>query len=133
MSLLTRAHRPKHRAADALAEARATEQQLRAALADAGRTVADLKHRLDRATRHQAEAEMTVISQQADIDDLRVENDELRGQLWAIAHKFGDQLAAEANAQAVTVPAWVRDTSDPADQATQPIPVMALWDRKENV
>lgn len=36
--------------------------------------------------------------------------------------------AAEANANAVTVPSMVRDTSNGADQATTPIDVRPLWD-----
>ena len=66
------------------------------------------------------------LAHSATVDDLKLERDELRDQLAALRVKFGPQLAAEANAAAVTVPPMVRDTSDPADQATQPIPVLTL-------
>jgi hypothetical protein len=79
----------------------------------------------------QAEAEELVVAQLADIEDLRAENDGLREELAALKVKFGPQLAAEANANAVTVPSWVRDTSDPADQATGPIDVSPLWEARD--
>jgi hypothetical protein len=75
----------------------------------------------------QAEAEEIVVAQQADIDDLTAERDHWRDTALALQKRFGPQLAAEANANAVTVPSWVRDTSDPVDQATGPIDVSPLW------
>ncbi|MEU2316604.1 hypothetical protein ACFY7X_13535 [Streptomyces althioticus] len=79
----------------------------------------------------QAEAEEIVVAQQADIDDLTAERDALAEEVTALKRRFGPQLAAEANANAVTVPSWVRDTSDPADQATGPIDVSPLWEARD--
>lgn len=62
---------------------------------------------------------------------MRMERDEWRDRFLALQARFGPQLAAEANATAVTVPPMVRDTSDPADQATGPIDVKALWEARD--
>jgi hypothetical protein len=79
----------------------------------------------------QAEAEELVVAQLADIEDLRAENDGLREELAALKVKFGPQLAAEANANAVTVPPWVRPIDGPEDQATGPIDVSPLWEARD--
>ena len=60
-----------------------------------------------------------------DYSNLLEDRDEWRDQALALRARFGDQIAAEENANAVTVPPAYRDTTDPADQATQPIPVIA--------
>lgn len=75
-----------------------------------------------------AEAEEIAVKQQADIDDLTAERDSLAEELAALKARFGPQLAAEANATAITVPPMIRDTSAIEDQATGPINVLALWD-----
>jgi hypothetical protein len=59
------------------------------------------------------------VQQQATIDDLTAERDGLLDEVTAYR-------AAEANATRITVPPMVRDTSDPADQATAPIDVRTL-------
>jgi seryl-tRNA synthetase len=73
------------------------------------------------AERNQLSARLdeTTVANQAAIDTLTLERDELLAQLAAAR-------AAEANAHRITVPAMVRDTSNPADQATEPIPVLPL-------
>lgn len=75
-----------------------------------------------------AEAEEIAVKQQADIDDLTAERDSLAEELAALKARFGPQLAAEANATAITVPPMIRDTSAIEDQATGPINFLALWD-----
>lgn len=62
-----------------------------------------------------ADAELVVVQQQADLETAHERINELRAQL--------------ANLQAVTVPPMERDTSDGADQATQPIDVRELQAR----
>ncbi|NYV73661.1 hypothetical protein [Streptomyces sp. UH6] len=128
MSVLPLRGHGRRRATDALTAARATEQQLRAALADAGEKVADLTRRLDTATRHQADAELLVVAQQADLDDARTRCSLLEGEAAALRRELFTLRAADANADAVTVRPWERDTSDPADQATTPIDVRTLRD-----
>lgn len=59
-----------------------------------------------------------------DYSNLLGDRDEWREQALALWDRFGPQIAAEENATAVNVPPGYRDTSDPADQATQPIPVI---------
>jgi seryl-tRNA synthetase len=61
----------------------------------------------------------TVLANQAAIDTLTLERDELLAQLAAAR-------AVEANAHRVTVPPMVRDTTAIEDQATEPIPVLPL-------
>lgn len=63
-----------------------------------------------------------------DYSNLLGDRDEWREQALALWDRFGPQIAAEENATAVTVPPGYRDTSDPADQATQPIDVKPLWE-----
>ena len=56
------------------------------------------------------------------------DRDEWRDKALALQARFGPQLAAEANANRVTVPPMVRDTSAIEDQATGPIYVQPLRD-----
>lgn len=67
-----------------------------------------------------AEAEQAAASVQSERDDWR-------DRFLALQARFGPQLAAEANATAVTVPPMVRDTTAIEDQATGPIDVRPLW------
>lgn len=55
---------------------------------------------------------------------MQSERDEWRDEALTLRTRFGAELAAEANADAVTVPPMVRDTSAFEDQATEPIPVV---------
>ncbi|MFH8531594.1 hypothetical protein ACH4GE_24625 [Streptomyces tendae] len=57
---------------------------------------------------------------------MQSERDEWRDKALALRTRFGAELAAEANADAVTVPPAVRDTSAFEDQATEPIKVLTL-------
>jgi regulator of replication initiation timing len=73
------------------------------------------------AERNQLSARLdeTTVANQATIDTLTLQRDELLARLAAVR-------AAEANRHRVTVPAMVRDTSAIEDQATEPIPVLPL-------
>jgi hypothetical protein len=57
---------------------------------------------------------------------MQSERDGWRDEALALRTRFGAQLAAEANADAVTVSPAVRDTSAFEDQATEPIKVLTL-------
>lgn len=94
-------------------------------------TVRDLEAKLAEARQFQAEAELVVVCQQADIDDLKAERDALAEEVAGLKTMFGPQLAEEANANAITVPIAIRDTSDPEDQATAPIDVRPLWEARD--
>lgn len=79
----------------------------------------------------QATAEELVVKLQADVDDLTAERDGLLGEVAALKARFAPELAADANATAITVPCGYRDTSAIEDQATGPINVQALWTARD--
>lgn len=88
------------------------------------------------AERNELEAQLDAagIDYSGALDDLRQardERDEWRDEALRLRAKFGPQLAAEANANRITVPPMVRDTSAVEDQATGPIDVKALWDARD--
>jgi len=62
---------------------------------------------------------------------MRMERDEWMAETLRLRARFGAQLAAEANATAITVPPMVRDTTAIEDQATGPINVTALWEARD--
>lgn len=67
-------------------------------------------------------------SYQVDLEEAAAESERLTDELLALRARFGPQMAAEANATAVTVPPGFRDTGAIEDQATGPIYVQPLWD-----
>lgn len=118
----------RRRAVDKLAEVR---QDLSLALSQmhaAGDEIALLRNDLNDARSKQAEAEEIIVQQLANLDNLRAERDEILAELLALKARFGPQLAAEANANAVTVRSAIRPIDGPEDQATEPIDVKPLWD-----
>jgi hypothetical protein len=119
--------RGRRRAVDEVERLRENEIALLTNLHAAGDEIALLQQDLTEARGKQAEAEEIVVAQLANLDDLRAENDELRVQVAALRTRFGPELAAEANANRITVPPMVRDTSAIEDQATGPIDVRPLW------
>lgn len=116
------------RAVDKVAELRRENVILLSNLHAAGDEVALLRQDLGEARAKQGDAELVVVQQQADLIDLTADRDEWRDEALALRARFGAQMAAEANAAAVTVPPMVRDTSAIEDQATGPIHVQTLWD-----
>lgn len=113
-----------------------------------GKTPAQLRSELDTATCHlvamateidelkaarnrlEAQLDEAGIDYSGALDDLRKargERDDWRDQALRLRAKFGPQLAAEANANRITVPPMIRDTSAVEDQATGPIDVTTLW------
>ncbi|CAM5386417.1 hypothetical protein STENM36S_06310 [Streptomyces tendae] len=116
----------RRRAIDKVAELRDENRRLLTQLFDASDAYQILQQHLAETTARQAEAEELVVQQQADIDDLNAENDQLRDELAKLKVRFGPELAADANTQAITVPPMIRDIDGPEDQATAPIPVLTL-------
>jgi len=116
----------RRRAVDEVDRLRENEAILLTSLHAAGDDIARLQQQLADARQYQAEAELVVVCQQADIDDLTAERDALAEEVAGLKAKFAAELAADANANAITVPLAVRDTSNPEDQATMPIPVITL-------
>lgn len=99
----------------------------RIALAAAGEEVATLRPALEESRAKHAAAEELVVQQQADLEELVLERDGLRDEVLMFRARFGPQLAAEANANAVTVPPMVRPIDGPEEEATAPIDVRPLW------
>lgn len=62
---------------------------------------------------------------------MQSDRDAWRDEALALRARFGAQIAAEANANRVTVPPMERDTSAIEDQATGPINVTALWEARD--
>jgi len=118
----------KHRAVDEVERLRAEVARVRGFLDGAHALIAGLQMREAEALAKQGEAEEIVVQQLANIQDLQAERDELLAEVLRFRARFGAQLAAEANANRITVPPMVRDASAIEDQATGPIPVKALWD-----
>ncbi|MFD5137495.1 hypothetical protein ACFWMX_14835 [Streptomyces sp. NPDC058378] len=93
---------------------------------DAGPRISALEQALAEANAYRAEAEIVVVCQGAEIDDLKDERDQLRAELTNVRSLLAPYLAAEATAGAITVPEMERDTSAIEDQATAPIEVTTL-------
>lgn len=74
------------------------------------------------------EAEVAAAQMRMDRDELLEESAEWRVEAQTLRARLAPFLAAEANANAVTVPPMVRDTSAIEDQATGPIYVQTLRD-----
>lgn len=116
----------RRRAVDKVEELRDENRRLLTIVAGADDAFALLHQALAEARAKQGEAEEIVVKQLADIDDLTTERDGLLDEVLKFRARFGPQLAAEANAAAVTVPPMVRDTTAIEDQATGPIYVRPL-------
>lgn len=116
----------RRRAVDKVDELRGENVILLSNLHAAGDEIALLRQDLAETQDAQGQAEELVVQQQADLDQMSAENEALRGELLKLRARFGPQLAAEANAAAVTVPPMVRDTTAIEDQATGPIYVRPL-------
>jgi len=117
----------RRRAVDEVDRLRDENRSLFTRLMELDDAMAILRQDLADAHAKQAEAKEIVVQQQADNDDLTAERDVLRDELAALKVRFGPQLAAEANATRIDVPAMRRDTTALEDQATAPIDVKPLW------
>ncbi|WP_181011132.1 hypothetical protein [Streptomyces sp. SM13] len=131
-SLISRS-KPKHRAIDKVA---ALKQQLKDQQAEtvsafgqligAADTIAILEADLADVRAKRAEAEQVVVCLAADLDDRTAERNEAREEIRQLHAQLAPYLAADANANAITVPAAERDTTAFEDQATAPIDVREL-------
>jgi hypothetical protein len=116
------------RAVDKVAELRDENRRLLTIVAGSDDAFMILRQELDETAAKQGTAEELVVQQQADLEELTVDRDAWMNEALALRARFGAQIAAEANAAAVTVPPMVRDTAAIEDQATGPIYVQTLWD-----
>lgn len=118
-------------------------QDLRTRARHRGLTPWQLVQKIGRLEREADERTCQLVAMATDIDGLKAERNELEAQLDAAGIELsGARLDLEAaerelvelrafrdNALAVTVPPMERDTSDGADQATQPIDVREIQAR----
>lgn len=137
MSLpLIRRTKPKHRAADKVAELKQKLKDQEAEtisafgqLIGAGDTIAILEDQLAGVRAKRDEAELELVRVAASLEDRTEERDQALAEVTALRAQLAPYLAAEANANAITVPASERDTSNFEDQATAPIDVRELRNR----
>ncbi|MEV7654587.1 hypothetical protein AB0O39_10495 [Streptomyces anulatus] len=116
----------KHRAVDAVASLRDENRRLLTQLVGAHEHIAIQEQQMADVRAKRAEAEQVVVCLAADLDDRTEERDQALADLAAAHARLAPFLAAEANANAVTVPLLERDTSSFEDQATEPIKVTTL-------
>ncbi|MFJ2110542.1 hypothetical protein ACIOEX_01215 [Streptomyces sp. NPDC087850] len=116
----------KHRADTDTSKLRDENRRLLTQVVGAGDAITLLEQQLADVRAKQAEAEMAAVALEVEVYDLAAERDHLAEELAALRHRFAPELAAAANTNAITVPRWVRDTSNPADQATGPLAVYTL-------
>lgn len=128
--------KPKHRAADKVAELKRQlkDQQAETVsafgqLIGAADTIATLEADLADVRVKRAEAEQVVVCLAADLDERTEERDQALADVAALRAQLAPYLAAEANANAITVPTAERDTTAFEDQATAPIDVRELQAR----
>lgn len=119
LSILTGGGR--HRAVDRVAELTSKLATANATARKLGQEKSDLYADWRFAEHKAANAEDIVVVQDLTITDLTAERDQLHDEVLALKARLAPYLAAEANRKAVTVPPGVRDTSDGADQATEPL------------
>ncbi|KQX27486.1 hypothetical protein ASD97_24600 [Streptomyces sp. Root63] len=128
MSLISAISRskPKHRAVDAVANLRDENRRLLTQLFGARDYIAIQEQQLADVRAKRDEAELELIRVAAERDDRAEERDQALAEASRLRAQLAPYLAADANANAVTVPASERDTSRFEDQATEPIKVTTL-------
>ncbi|WP_329217453.1 hypothetical protein [Streptomyces microflavus] len=119
----------KHRAVDAVANLRDENRRLLTQLVGAHDHIGIQEQQLADERAGRAGAERVARCLVADLDERTGERDQARAEVVALRSQLAPYLAAEANANAVTVPAAERDTTAFEDQATAPIDVRDLRDR----
>ncbi|MGV0098127.1 hypothetical protein [Streptomyces californicus] len=127
-SLISRT-KPKHRAADAVANLRDENRRLLAQLVGAHGHIAVQERQLADVRAKQTEAEQVVVCLDADLDERTVELDQAQAEIRQLHAQLAPYLAADANANAITVPPAERDTTAVEDQATAPINTRELHAR----
>ncbi|MFJ1647928.1 hypothetical protein [Streptomyces sp. NPDC088258] len=117
MSLIpTLTRHGRHRATDRVTELERQLQSQRTQLVNASNAIRDLQQ--DRRDALDASDRL-----RTRICALSVERDQLAETVATLR----ERASTDANTNAITVPQMNRDTSNPADQATEPIAVSTLW------
>lgn len=128
MSAISRS-KPKHRAVDKVAELRDENHRLLTQVVGAGDVIVNLEHQLADVRAKRAEAEQVVVCLAADLEDRTAELDQALAEADRLRAELAPYKAAEANANAITVPPSERDTTAFEDQATAPIDVRDFRNR----
>ncbi|NUV65724.1 hypothetical protein G6W57_01160 [Streptomyces sp. CAI-121] len=129
LNLGIRRTKPKHRAADKVVELRDENRRLLTQLVGAHDHIAIQEQQLADTRAKQAEAEQVVVCLAADLDERTEERDQALAEADRLRAQLAPYLAADANANAITVPPSERDTTAFEDQATAPIDVRELRNR----
>lgn len=127
-SLISRS-KPKHRAVDAVANLRDENRRLLTQLVGAHDHIGIQEQQLADERAGRAGAERVARCLAADLEERTAQLEQARKEIRQLHAQLAPFLAAEANANAVTVPPSERDTSDFEDQATAPIDVRELQAR----
>ncbi|MFI2354753.1 hypothetical protein ACH5AG_08700 [Streptomyces anulatus] len=128
ISVISRS-KPKHRAADKVAELRDENRRLLTQLFGARDYIAIQEQQLAEVLAKRGEAELELIRVTAERDDRTEERDQALAEASRLRAQLAPYLAADANANAITVPTAERDTTAFEDQATAPIDVRKLQAR----
>lgn len=127
-SLISRS-KPKHRAVDEVGRLREENHRLLTQLVGAHDHIGVQEQQLADERAGRAGAERVARCLSADLDERTGERDQARAEVAALRAQLAPYLAADANANAITVPAAERDTTAFEDQATAPIDVRELQAR----
>lgn len=123
-------------AAHRLASRRQLLADMKTLTADRGRLEAensDLACRIPRLAREVHEARLEAAHAHIDRKTASQRADRLASELAAAVAELHRLRADIASRDAVDVPPMIRDTSDPADQATMPVHVIPLQQRSQEV
>ncbi|MDP9953089.1 MULTISPECIES: hypothetical protein [Streptomyces] len=128
MSLTLGIRRPrKHRAVDKVGRLLEENHRLLIQLVGAHDHIAVQERQLADVRAKRAEAEQVVVCLDAALDERTGELDQAQAEIRRLHAQLAPYLAADANANAITVPPSERDTTAVEDQATAPIKVTTLW------
>ncbi|MER6601115.1 hypothetical protein [Streptomyces parvus] len=130
MSLNLGIRRPrKHRAVDEVGRLREENHRLLTQLFGARDHIAIQEQQLADVRAKQAEAELELVRVAGSLEGRTAERDQALAEADRLRAQLAPYLAADANANAITVPPSERDTSRFEDQATAPIDVRELQAR----
>ncbi|MFC9987807.1 hypothetical protein ACFXKV_10085 [Streptomyces globisporus] len=128
MSLNLGIRRPrKHRAVDEVGRLREENHRLLTQLFGARDHIAIQEQQLADVRAKRAEAELELVRVAGSLEGRTAERDQALADVAALRAQLAPFLAADANANAITVPTAERDTTAFEDQATEPIKVTTLW------
>jgi len=120
--------RPKHRAVDEVERLRVANDELVCKVVQLTTENAQVTAQLDKTGIELSGARLDNEHAADTVQHLTGQLAAARREIERLGHELAPYLAADANARAVTVPSWVRDTSAEEDRATAPLDVAELRD-----